>query len=89
MIDETSKYAGKELGDFLLHSTEVNDLVFITSYGWPADVCEIDDEDLFYQYKDTDLMHSEIVVAKKETVEVIHEDGKKVRRTIWYIDVND
>lgn len=89
-MEVTNRYEGKRLSDFLLKDTKVGDIVIITSGGWNADACVIDDEDLFIKYKDPRLLRAKITFVLKDEVTIKHkEEGRIEDKVIWEVDVNE
>jgi hypothetical protein len=52
--------------DYLLHETDMGDLVEFTEGGWRIGITYIDSEDLFVQSLNRDLLSAEVVHENKD-----------------------
>lgn len=64
-IDHYIAHNGKTVGEYLLHETEVGEIVVFCDEGWQYGLVQIDDEDLFIGSLSSDLLAAtDFTVAK-------------------------
>lgn len=72
-------FEGMKLSEFLLHHTDVGEIIRITDGGWPAALVEIDHEDLFIRYLNDEFLDRKIQSVIEDWYPITREVKIKIR----------